>query len=147
MKLPGFDLPKSLVAGVRRGRFRRERGSWALRSDHDSFGNVLETELGEVFETAEQLASESAGLSTYFSSDGDYGSSSPELAGPGAVPDIVDFSRIICFATSGDGAPFCLDYRESGSIPRVLWWDDCYWRVVSPDFDAFLALFDFPEAT
>ncbi|MBL8019919.1 MAG: SMI1/KNR4 family protein [Leptospirales bacterium] len=58
-----------------------------------------------------------------------------------AIPDIVDFTHIVCFGTSGDGAPFCLDYRQDSSKPSVLWWDDIYWRRIAPDVDSFLELF------
>ena len=63
-----------------------------------------------------------------FSANEVYGTSSPDIAGPGAIPDIIDFSHIVCFAISGDGAPFCFDYRESMYRPSVIWWDDAYWR-------------------
>lgn len=49
---------------------------------------------------------------------------------------------MICFGISGDGAPFCLDYRTSENEPSVIWWDDIYWRKVSPNFKEFLALLE-----
>ena len=56
--------------------------------------------------------------------------------------DIVDFSQIVCFAIAGGGEPFCFDFRESPNPPSVIWWDDVFWRKVSPEFEAFLQLFD-----
>ncbi len=67
--------------------------------------------------------------------------------GPGAIPDIVDFRGVVCFGMSGDGAPFCFDSRERGTEPRVIWWDDVYWRVVAPDFASFLPLFDLQDGS
>src|SRR5262249_48296221 len=101
-----------------------------------------ETELGEFYDTRERVDNETAELRVGFEADGFYGESLPDMAGPGAIPDILDFSKIVCFGISGDGAPFCLDYRESPESPRVIWWDDVYWRVVAPDFESFLELFD-----
>ena len=51
----------------------------------------------------------------------------------------------MCFGMSGDGAPFCFDSRERGTEPRVIWWDDVYWRVVAPDFASFLSLLDLQD--
>src|SRR5690606_288217 len=101
-----------------------------------------ETELGEVSRTVEQIKIETDVLPTHFQPDGYYGESLPDMAGPGAIPDIVDFSQIVCFGIAGGGEPFCLDYRSSPQRPSVIWWDDVYWRRVSPDFGAFLELFD-----
>ena len=68
------------------------------------------------------------GLPVGFEPNGAYGESLPEMAGPSAIPDIVDFDGVVCFGISGDGAPFCFDYRGSGAEPRIIWWDDVYWR-------------------
>ena len=119
-----------------------------MRSNCDAFGQFLETELGEVYDTPAKIERETAELPVGFEPKGGYGESRAELAGPGAIPDIVDFSGVLCIGMSGDGAPFCLDYRGAQTEPRVIWWDDVYWRVVAPDFASFLALFDLqnPEA-
>jgi len=97
-----------------------------LREELDAFGQRLEIKLGEFFETE---------------ADGFYGkpNEEPEIGG---IPDIVDFSGILCFGSAGDGAPFCLDYRASPEHPQIVWWDDIHWRVVAPDFDTFLRLFE-----
>jgi hypothetical protein len=39
-----------------------------------------------------------------------------------------NFSEIICFGMSGDGTPFCFDFRSNTHQPSIIWWDDIYWR-------------------
>jgi hypothetical protein len=85
---------------------------------------------------------ETAAPSQHFRPDGHFGESVPEMAGPETIPDIIDFSGIVCFSMSSDGAPLCLNYRESPDCPRAIWWDDVYWRIIAPDFETFLDLFD-----
>lgn len=137
---PAPDLPKALLELVTRGWLARSQGSWQLRSARDGFGNPLETELSRLYSLAE-IAERSAALPAEFVEDGVYGSSSSDLAGPGAIPDVVDFADVVAFACSADGAPFCLDFR-SGTPPSIIWWDDVYWRRVAPTLESFLSLFD-----
>ena len=74
--------------------------------------------------------------------DGYYGEPSEWQNEPRFIPDIVDFSKIVCFGMSADGAPFCFDFRDNLEQPSVIWWADAYWRRVAPDFDSFVALLD-----
>ena len=134
-----LPLPRQFVEMVNSRKFRRSIGSWQLIEERDSYGNLLETELGEVYCTTQAIRKETNELPVHFQPDGYYAEPTEEMAGPGAIPDIVDFSRILKFGLSGDGAPFCFDYRDSDK-PSVIWWDDVYWRRVSPDF---VDLFDF----
>ena len=140
MKLNNLELPKPYLSGIETGIFKRDIGSWILQKHEDAYGNMLETEIGEVFDTIEKIKSETAILPIGFKRDEFYGKPTPDLQGPGAIPDILDFSKIICFAISSDGSPFCFDYRES-DIPNIIWWDDTYWRRIAPDFNSFLNLF------
>jgi len=142
----GFRLPDSFLQAVASGCLRREVGSWQLRSDRDAFGQKLEAELGEVYDTLTKIKRATAELPHGFEPNGVYGESPAEMAGPGAIPDIVDFRGVVCFGMSGDGAPFCFDYRGEPAEPRVIWWDDVYWRVVAPDFASFLSLLDLEDA-
>ena len=142
MKTNGLDLPPLFIDTISEGRLKREIGSWELIRDIDAFGNPLETSLGEVFDTFERLKKETDELPTGFEADGYYGEPAPDLEGPGAIPDIRDFSKIVCFAISGDGSPFCFDYREDINEPSVIWWDDMYWRRLAPNFGSFLSLFN-----
>jgi hypothetical protein len=130
-----------MAQAMSNGRLRRERGSWPLREEQDAFGQRLETELGEFLETEAAIEQATDVLSRDFKAHDFYGEAHQE-AEPGGIPDIVDFAGILCFGSSGDGAPFCLDYRANPEHPRIIWWDDAYWRVVAPDFDTFLRLFE-----
>jgi hypothetical protein len=141
----GHRLPDAFVRAVASGSLR-EVGSWRLRSDRDCFGQPLETEIAEVYSTSKTIKRETAELPDGFEPNDTYGESLPELAGPGAIPDIVDFSGVVCFGMSGDGAPFCFDFRDGGAEPKVIWWDDVYWRVIAPDFASFLRLFEVTDA-
>ena len=146
MTTNGLLLPASFVEAVEVGFLKREVGSWQLRVNRDAFGHELETELGEVYDTLEEINEETARLPTGFEPNDYYGESLQQMAGPCAIPDIVDFSKVVCFGISGDGSPFCFDYRESSERPRVIWWDDVYWRVIAPDFENFLAMFALENA-
>ncbi len=124
--------------------FARHRGSWQLKRDFDAFGNVLETELGAVYTSIAALSEETALLPQHFQSDGYYGTPTPEQeALPGYIPDITDFTSIVCFGIAGGGEQFCFDFRDTRDSPSVVYWDDNYWRRIAPDFHAFVELFDF----
>lgn len=125
---------------MKSGELQRDVGSWQLKNTNDSYGNHLETELGQLCRNIGEIELFTKDLPLGFVADGYYGELG--LSGyPGEIEDITDFSKIICFGYSSDGAPFCFDYRESGE-PKVIWWDDIYWRVVSLNFKSFIALFE-----
>ena len=147
MKIKDFNLPLLFVQMISSGQLKREIGSWNLIKDIDAYGNHLETELGEVYDTSELLTKETNELPNVFEANGDYGEPKPDLEGPGAIPDILDFKSIICFAISGDGSPFCFDYRESIDNPSVIWWDDVYWRRIAPSFNKFIELFNIQKSS
>ena len=113
----------------------RTQGSWPLRDEVDCYGNVLEAELGQ-FLTMAEMEQVTRSLERDFPWTGP----NEFASGPSAIPDPNDFSAIVAFAMSGDGALFCLDYRDGGE-PRIIWWDDTHWRCVAPSIDAFLRLF------
>jgi hypothetical protein len=139
MQIRGLTLPREFVGCIESGILRRARGSWQLRELHDAYGNPLETELGEVYETPERIQRESDLLPQHFQLDV---ADLPDAfsSAPGFIPYITDFSRIIAFGIAGDGAPFAFDYRDSAE-PSIIWWDDAYWRRVAPSFSEFLSLF------
>lgn len=139
-----FHIPELLSGMLNKGRLHRQKGSWALRSNADYYGHFLETELGEVHSTAESLLKATLSLPVNFPPD--YAEGPDEFAGePGHIPYICDFSSLVEFGTSGDGAPFCLDYRENPQEPSVIWWDDAYWRRLAPTFADFITLFDLSD--
>jgi hypothetical protein len=142
MQINDLKIPAALSEAIRSGHLLRTVGSWYLVDEFDAYGYHLETELGEVYSTPARIKEETDVLPEHFQPDGYYGESLPDLQGPGAIPDIIEFSKIICFAISGDGSSFCLDYRDTPDQPSVIWWDDVYWRRLAPDFDSFLSLFN-----
>ena len=146
MVINGLRLPDSFTRAIQAGKLWRAVGCWHLKADVDAYGCELETELGEVYHDEESLLRNTRSLPGDFQPDGYYGEPDNEyLAEPGFIPDVVDFSRVVCFGMSGDGAPFCFDFREDPERPSVIWWADVYWRRIAPDFEAFLRLLDLDE--
>jgi hypothetical protein len=146
MRVRSFTLPKEFVVYVESDLLKRQKGSWPLRENRDAFGNHWESELGEVYKTPDKIDRESDLLPRHFSKNfGDV----PEMFAdsPGFIPYILDFRHILTFGISGDGAPFCFDYREHDCEPSIIWWDDAYWRRIALDFTEFLRLFDFEHGT
>jgi hypothetical protein len=111
-----------------------------LKKEIDAFGNPLETELLRIYTDEETILNKSASLKNDFPSTQDYGAKAPHPMLPSAIPDIVDFEKILCFGTSGDGASFCFDFRENP--PSIIWWDDDHWRILAKNFKDFIELFD-----
>lgn len=142
MIINNLKLPISFVETLQKETLRRNIGCWDLREEVDAYGNHLESDLGELYETEDALIRETNLLPKGFEPNSYYGEPSESQDEPGFIPDIVDFSKIICFGISGDGAPFCFDYRDNLNEPSIIWWDDVYWRRIAPDFDSFLVLFD-----
>ena len=68
--------------------------------------------MGEVFGPWPEMREETAALPIGFPANQIQTCGRGNL-GQGAVPDIRDFSRIVCFAVSGGGEPFCLDCRDN----------------------------------
>jgi hypothetical protein len=117
----------------------------ATTSNRDAYGDHLETELSYVYEPAEEMLRMTNELVKDFPSNEFYGTRDYMEDAPGFIPDITDFTKILCFGASGDASPFCFDYREDATNPAVIWWDDWYWRKISPDFESFVNLFRIPD--
>jgi len=145
MQIRRITLPSDFVTCVEKGVLRRKRGSWPLRFNRDAFGNPWASELGKVYENEKDIERESDLLPKHFPPMEE--TRVPEMFSdtPGFIPYISDFSQILIFAISGDGAPYCFDYREQSNSPTIIWWDDANWRRVAPDFKTFLGLFDFRQ--
>jgi hypothetical protein len=144
MFINGLKLPAKFIEALISGLLKRERGVWNLKENKDSYGNFLESELGDVFSSEEEFSKEFVKLPIGFEHTEYYGVdlANENKDSPGYIPDITDFSKIVCFAYSGDGSPFCFDYRENINEPSVIWWDDVYWRRISPNWESFISLFD-----
>ena len=141
MNINSLNMPKDFLEDVSSKRLSRKIGSWELIQNVDFFGEHLETELGEIFDTEEAIIYNTRNLVDAFKPNGFYGEDAPELQGPSGIPDIVDFSKIVNFAISGDGAPFCFDFRDDLYAPSIIWWDDTYWRIIAPTYSEFINLF------
>lgn len=144
MEINCLKLPPLFVQAILSGQLKRAAGSWQLKTPLDFYGNRLETEIGNVFDDEKTIFIETERLLEHFVVDGCYGDDSYEQE-PGFIPDVTDFSRVVHFGVSGDGSPFCFDFRENEEEPSVIWWDDVYWRKLAPSFQAFLDLFQIDE--
>ncbi len=141
MNVRGFQIPGLLSDMLMQRRLSRKQGSWQLRADADHYGQRLETELGMVHPSL--LAIEEATTKLPLGFPAEEANYPDDFKGePGHIPYITDFAAIVEFGLSGDGSPFCLDYRFDSAQPSVIWWDDTYWRKIAPSFEDFISLFD-----
>jgi hypothetical protein len=145
MEINGLKLPAMFVQDIHEGKFQRVLGSWQLKENVNAFGNHLETEIGDVYEDPKSIIQETNLLPKHFPSEF-FVEPSEWQNQPGFIPDILDFSKIVCFGMSGDGAPFCFDFREDENNPSVIWWDDAWWVCIAPNYESFIELFDFSKA-
>ena len=142
MLINGNSLPSSFVKATEEKVLDRDVGSWHLKESLDFFGNKLETELGQIHASEQEILKNTTDLIDSYRPDGIYGSDSEYKDEPGFIEDIIDFTDIVTFAISSDGAPFCFDYRKNKADPEIIWWDDVYWRKISNSYDDFIALFE-----
>ena len=91
MQINGLLIPERLDALLASGPSTRYSGSRPLRRAQDCCGNPLETELGQVFQTVDEMQRETEALARHYVADGIYGEDLDDLAGPGAIPDITHF--------------------------------------------------------
>ena len=138
MKINGKSLPRRFIQCIESGELDRAVGSWPM-AKVDAYGNPIQSELAEFYETESQIQEATDQVSRNFAEDGCYGEASEWIDEPGFIPDVTDFREVICFGYSGDDGPFCFDYRQR-KRPSVIWWDDVYWRRIAPGFGAFLNL-------
>lgn len=107
-----------------------------LKEAKDQFGTLLETEIGEIFFTEEQIEREGTQyllefLNTFVPED---------------LPKEEKQTRLRtqkCFAIDGAGNPFCMDFSQTPAQPSVTYWDDgeLAWRRVADSIAHFFALF------
>ena len=107
----------------------------------DAYGHPLVLGLAQLYREPRAIVQATLRVAVGFEADAWYGERTPPVAG--AIPDVVDFSRILCFGSSLEGEPFCFDYREQASDPSVICWDGdaLSWRRIAPDVQAFLNIF------
>ncbi len=143
MVVNGLRLPDGFVMAITSGTLQK---AWQLKENIDAYGNHLETDLGDIYEDEESIARETQAVASGFPADSPMvEASQEEKRQPGYIPYVTDFSKILCFAASGSGEDFCFDYRDGAEEPSVIYWDDTYWRRLSPDFAGFFALFDLTQ--
>jgi hypothetical protein len=124
--------------------YRKEDGStpWRLTDRVDAFGRPLDTDIDFIpFDYEELRRLDRDAL------ERDYG---PPKRGPLAPPDDTGFrdltfvSKFLQVGRSSSGVPFCVDYTWKSFDPGVLFYSESRrrWRMVAPDFDAFISLFE-----
>ena len=93
MKINDLELPEAFVKGFKRKQFRREAGFWRLREELDAYGNHLETEIGDIYETASEIQNETDSLPKYFPRNEEVAEWRTKEFGaePGFIPYITDF--------------------------------------------------------
>lgn len=142
MEINGLKLPASFLEAVRVDKLKGVVAGWDLRGAVDAYGNPLNAWLMDVYESQDEVSEATGALSAYLKFDDVSGGVEGAEVEPGCLPDIADYSKVVCFGISQDGAPFCFDFRDNEVNPIVIWWDEICWRRVAPDFAAFLALLD-----
>lgn len=145
IEINGLKLPTNFVEDLQNGRLHVSVGSHQLRKEKNAWDEPLETELGWVFEDVNQIQKETDKLPegyTFLSVEEveDY----TKLFGvqPGEIAYFWDFSKVVCFAMAGDGAPFCFDFRDNEEEPSVIWWADDHWQRIAPNYETFMGLFE-----
>lgn len=140
MDVNGLNLPDAFVRAVAQGAFSRHIGARPVEGV-DASGHPLELDLAEVYQEQAALTQATLRVAIGFEPDDWYGARTPDV--PGGIPDIVDFSQIVCFGSSSEGEPFCFDFRHDAINPGIIFWDGHAgsWRQFAPDFKTFVRLF------
>ena len=66
MEINGLKLPSSFVEILQKGTLQRQIGTWWLREEVDAYGNHLESDLSEIYETEDALIRETNLLPKHF---------------------------------------------------------------------------------
>jgi hypothetical protein len=107
----------------------------------DAYGHPLTLSLAQIYHESADVIRATIRLAIGFEADDWYGARTPES--PGAIADVVDFSRVLCIGSSTEGEPFCFDFRDDPEHPSVICWDGdaLSWRRIAPDAETFLRIF------
>ena len=134
MDINELDLPDAFVRALAQGAFSSHSVARPVEGLHP-------LDLAEVYQEQATLTQATLRVAIGFEPDDWYGARTPDV--PGGIPDIVDFSQIVCFGSSSEGEPFCFDFRHDAINPSVICWDGhaVSWRRIAPDFETFLRLF------
>ncbi len=144
IEIAGLRVPAAFLRAVSAG--LNSQGA-VLRplNGVDAYGHPLMLGLAQVYQEPMALARATLRIAIGFEVDTWYGARLPASAG--AISDIVEFSRILCFGSSSDGEPFCFDFRDDAVHPSVICWDGdaLSWRRIAPDVESFLQIFGFSD--
>jgi hypothetical protein len=148
MVVNGLKLPASFVEFVQTIRDNPLRQHWQLIEPVDAHGNHWEADLDIYTETG-MIIQETAELAEHFGPEA-RPLATPEIQKirdyhaqqPGHIPDIDDFTNVICFGRTASGEKFCFDFRGNREEPIIIFWNDGHWRRVAPDFSSFIRLFE-----
>lgn len=135
-------LPPLFLRYIERIQSGNNIWSVKFKSDVDAYGFYFEVDYIEIFDL-ETIVCETRDLPIGFEPDGCYGESDEEderRDNPGFIPDIIDFTKIVCFGDGGDASPFCFDFREDMQNPSIIWWADDLWRRIAAVYETFRAL-------
>jgi hypothetical protein len=140
MEIAGLPVPDEVLQ-LLRSRLTAKGDMLMARDGVDAYGHPLSLGLAQVYDEAKALLRATIRVAIGFEADSWYGMRTPEA--PGAIMDIVDFSRVLCFGSSAEGEPFCFDFREEPERPSVICWDGdaLIWRRIAPDGETFLSIF------
>lgn len=136
MDVNGLKLPDAFVRAVAQGAFSSHSVARPVEGLYP-----LNLDMAEVYQEQATLTQATLRVAIGFEPDDWYGARTPDV--PGGIPDIVNFSQIVCFGSSSAGEPFCFDFRHDAINPGVICWDGdaLSWRRIAPDFEAFLDQF------
>lgn len=124
---------------------KKFKNGGSLKRNYDQFENPLDTELGTIFISKEQIYAEGAEMLTYFDVDEDYHTqhklSDNELKY--YLGGAYSLENSLCFATDGSDCPFCMDFTNC-NIPEIIYWDDgvLQWRKIANTVEDFFNLFN-----
>lgn len=140
MELAGLTVPEGFLRSAQNGLFPGGAARQP-RDGIDAYGHPLSLALAEIYDEPSTLLRATIRVAIGFEADAWYGARTPDVAG--AITDVVDFSRVLCFGSSSEGEPFCFDFRDEPERPSVICWDGdvLSWRRIAPNIEAFLDIF------
>jgi hypothetical protein len=119
---------------------------WMVKEERDAYGNEWGLDV-DIYTDPETFVQETNQLHHKFKLD----HLTPEIIeawnawspnSPGFLRFITDFSHIVQFGANGAGENYCFDFRDEPHQPGVIYWEDCRWRRVAPDFETFMSLLE-----
>lgn len=143
MEIDGLLIPDVFVQSAQ-AVLIPEGDSLQPRDGVDAYGYPLALSLTHIYYRPADVLRATIRAAIGFEPDAWYGARTPK--GAGAIADVVDFSRVLCFGSSAEGEPFCFDFRNDSEHPSVICWDGdaLIWRRIAADVESFLRIFTGP---